>query len=315
MDRINWTLVADVVKAFSWPLAAILAVWWLRRPLTQLLAAIAQRARKVSVFDVAFELEPLPELRTSWSAASADVRQLTSSQLFDSGSQTLFKELLSGQRADYAVIDLRSGQEWLTSRLFLFAVVLGEARGLRAFVFLEKDSGTRRRFLGTATPTNVRRRLGSRYPWFEEAFAKALSTASQPGSPFAATESWRISQFAQNFVQAIQIDGVPTPDQEGSYLKVKASGPTPEKWEHTDWLDGERLEQDLGDALSVAYIEDSPDIPPEQVSDALLRRKSQFVAVVDSDRRFMSLVDRSSLMEQRLVTSRGEKKDSDQKAS
>jgi len=120
------------------------------------------------------ELATLPELRASWSVGDVEPRQLSSAQIFDSASQTMFQELLRPAQADYAIVDLRSGEAWLTSRLFVFALILGEVRGLRAFVFLESAANIRRRFLGVATPMNLRRALGTRYPWLEEAFARAL---------------------------------------------------------------------------------------------------------------------------------------------
>jgi hypothetical protein len=120
-----------------------------------------------------------------------DPRRLSSSQLSDSASQTLFQELLKPAQADYAIVDLQSGKARLTSRLFIFSLILGEVTGLRAFVFLESAASTRRKFLGVATPANVRRTLGNKYPWLEEAFARALCaqeiypapTPPPPGAP------------------------------------------------------------------------------------------------------------------------------------
>lgn len=310
--KINWALVVEVVKALAWPIIAGIAVYLLRRPLVELLTSIAQRAHKVSVFDISFELRSLPVLKTSWTAASTDLRQLTPSQVFDSASRTLFAELLSERRADYAIIDLRSGREWLASRLFLFAVVLGEARRLRAFVFVEKTPGVRRRFLGIATPSNVRRQLGQLYPWLEEAFAKALVANSKQGSPFNAPEPWRSNDFARSFVEAIQTKKIPPVTEKDSYLEFE--GP-PKIWERTHWLDGERLEQDLDSILDDAFVEDSPDFSRTRIRDAILRRTPQFVAVVDADRRFRGLVDRYSLLEQVAVSDYEEGKDAKSSAS
>jgi len=198
---INWTLVVEAVKALAWPIVAAFALYLLRRPLVELVGQLARRAKKLSVFEVSVELATLPELQPPWSVAGTDVRRLSSSQIFDTPSQTLFQELLKPALSDYAIVDVRSGEDWLTSRLFIFALILGEVTGLRAFVFLESAASTRRKFLGVATPANVRRALGRRYPWLEEAVARALAVPNlrQPqkkGVSGVSTFSNWISPFA-----------------------------------------------------------------------------------------------------------------------
>lgn len=306
----NWTLVVEVVKALAWPVVAAFALYLLRRPLVELVGQLARRARKVSVFDVSVELATLPELQSSWSVGDTDPRRLSSSQIFDSASQTLFQELLKPAQADYAIVDLRSGQAWLTSRLFIFSLILGEVTGLRAFVFLESAGNTRRKFLGVATPSDVRRALGRRYPWFEEVFARALSSAylnveqaesqgvstfSNQTSPFIPAEQWRVSNFVQKFVQNLQRTTDPPENEQRSYLEIEIA---PKTWERTHWIDGERLERDLVGILEYAWVDESLDSPRRLVSEAVIRRNAPLVALVDSDRRFVGLVDRYALLSQ-----------------
>jgi hypothetical protein len=75
--------------------------------------------------------------------------------------------------SDYAVIDLGSGRSWLTTRLFVFAILLRRMRALRALVFVETQDGIAQRFLGVALPDTVRWRLAREYPWLEDAYAHA----------------------------------------------------------------------------------------------------------------------------------------------
>jgi hypothetical protein len=310
----NWTLVVEALKALTWPIVTAVAIYIFRRPLVELVGEVARRARKVSVFEVSVELATLPELRAPWSIGDIDPRRLSSAQIFDSASQTLFQELLKPAGADYAIVDLRSGDAWLTSRLFVFALILGEVTGLRAFVFLERAPSTRRRFLGVATATNVRRVLGMRYPWLEEAFARALraqypevpkpetlgvSTFSNQTTPFNATEQWRITNFVRQFVQELQRTTDPPKVESESYLQIDTE---PKTWERTHWIDGERLERDLVGALEYAWVEESPDFPRNLLSEAIIRRDASFVALVDSDRRFLGLVDRNALLSQTSMT-------------
>jgi hypothetical protein len=257
---INWTLVVEAVKALAWPIVAAFALYLFRRPLVELVAQVARRVRKVALFEVSLELATLPELRPTWSVRDVDTRQLTSSQIFDSYSGTLFEELLKPTPADYAIVDLGSGEKWLTSRLFIFSLILWEVTGLRAFVFLETANGVRRRFLAVATPDNVRRRLGQRYPWLEEACARALAghywkiqnpqpeaagqtKFSNMESPYRMTT---VATFVKTFIEALHRVTDPPPDELSSYLVVGAER------ERAHWIDGERLERDLGGVLDYA---------------------------------------------------------------
>ncbi len=213
-------------------------------------------------------------------------------------------------RSDYAIVDLRSGGAWLTSRLYIFSLILGEVSGLRAFVFLESANNIRRRFIGVATPSKVRRALGRRYPWFEEAFARTLasqypdipaadapdvSTFSNQPSPFTPDEQWRVSTFVQQFVENLQRTTEPPENERSSYLEI---GTPPYAWERTHWIDGERLERDLVGVLDYVFVEESPDSPRRQVTEAVIRRHASLVALVDSDRRFVGLVDRVEMLNQ-----------------
>jgi hypothetical protein len=222
-------VVVEVVKAVAWPMVAVFALYLLRRPLVELVAQIASRASKFSLYNVSVELAVLPELSASWTVGSTDVRKLTSSLIFDSPSQALFQELLKPGKADYAVIDLGHGREWLSSRLYIFALVLGEVRGLRAFVFLESASGNRRRFLGVATPANIQRGLSETYPWLEEAYFRAAT--GNPQAPakeetrkttfwnrspslFRDTNQLRLSNFVRQFIDTIQRTTAPPLDEQ-----------------------------------------------------------------------------------------------------
>lgn len=319
---INWTIAVDIIKALAWPIVAAIGLYLLRRPLVELVLQIARRARKFSVFQVSVELATLPELRPLWSAGGVDPRRLSSTVIFDNPSEKLFNELLRPAQADYAIVDLSTGNAWLTSRLFIFALVLGEVTGLRAFVFLESAAGTRRRFLGVAPPTTVRRALGKRYPWLEEAFARALrgaypafvqrakqgESAFSKEAPFTAGEPGTVVHLVKRFVEELQRTTSPPIDECESYLEI---GTQPPIWERAHWIDGERLERDLGGVLESASVEDSPDSQRSLLTEAVLRRNASFVALVESDRRFVGLVDRHSLLGQisMMRTSAGGKAD------
>ncbi len=307
--KIDWRFWSEFIRALAWPGLAALTLLMFRRQIAEVLTQTARRLRRPQAQEVSVDLTPLPELASSWSVGSTDVRVLTSPQVFNGNSRPLFQELLNTSQADYAVVDLGRGQEWLTSRLFLFALILGMVRNLRALVFVESSSGVRRRFLATASPSDVYRALALRYPWLEGAWLQASAAQyPQEGSeengrsdfshehPLFSGADWEmVNRFARDFLQRIQRTTLPPEEDQELYL---GAGKQPAIWEKTQWMDGERLERDLRGCLQYAWCEDSPDKPPKAVVNAVARRHAPFVALVDSDRRFLSLVDRYALLDQ-----------------
>ena len=270
--HIDWGLVIELLKAVAWPIVATVGLCLFRRPLTDLVAQIARRASKLSVYEVSVELATLPELAPSWSVGAADVRQLTSSQIFDSAAHTLFQELLKPGKADYAVVDLGAGREWLTSRLFVFALVLGNVTKLRAFAFVENTGGVRRRLLGVAKPAAIEEALARHYPWLEEAYvqaaagqylpqlADAAETSRFTNKPplFADTDPWRAIRFVEKFIANLQRSTPPPAQEAESHLELQAGAGS---WERAHWINGERLEWDLAGHLGFSWYQDSPDAP------------------------------------------------------
>jgi hypothetical protein len=290
----------DLVNALAWPLVVVLALILFRGPLVQLLAEIIRRTRKVSVYHVSIELATVPVLSPSWSHPEIDVRQLSSAHLIDSYTFSLFDELSKPVPADCAIVNLGSGKEWLSSRLFLFALVLGEVTGLRAFVFLERST-TRKVFLGVASPNAVRKALAARHPWFEEQFG--LATARAGNAMFPTSNSQTLRNIAKNYVEALQLKTEPPKGEERNYLQFESRSPThpavsENVWEKTTWITGELLERWLGPALSDASCIEEQDTPTSALVEAILKRNDDFVAIVDRHHKFRGLVDRKALASQ-----------------
>jgi hypothetical protein len=318
--EINWVVVVELfksiagaavelAKALAWPLIAMVGFFLFRRPFADLVAQIARRANKFSVYEISVELATLPELSPPWSIGSEDVRQLTSSLIFDSASQTLFAELLKAGNADYALVDLGTGREWLTSRLFVFALVLGNVTKIRAFVFVENTGGVRHRFLGVATPAEIQAAMARQYPWLAEAYVRTAAGQYLPRPDevagasrftkepplFTGPEPWRVSNFVRQFIESVQRTSLPPPDEAESHLELEAGAG---RWERAHWINGERLERDLAGQLKSSWYQYSPDTSRRAVGEAVARRDGAFVAFVEQDRRFLSLIDRHALLDQ-----------------
>ncbi len=312
------------IAALAWPLVVAIALITFRRPLSEFLKEVARRATKFSITQhFSFEL---PEV------SRPTLDQYLQFQSFAEGligaegadSRSILLSLWGDKAIDYMIVDLGSGEKWLTSRLFIFAVMLERMQALRCLVFLETHTRTHvpRSFLGTALPHEVRWSLAQQYPWLEEAYVRAQvgvfdkyksyewpwpTILSKQGklSPMDASE------LVDIFLQHVQGKGEdknqpPDPTKTSEWIFIEKKQEKEQKgeqkyWEHANWIDGSRLERDLGSILHKsddAWFEDSLDISRVKRVQALLRRKGFFVTLTNKERQFQSLVDREALLEQ-----------------
>jgi hypothetical protein len=301
---IDWDVTARILEAIAWPLIVAVTLVRFQKPLGQFLDRVASRATKVSLGDYSVELQELREAIPTWQSMDLDVRKMTSFQVFDSATQSLFDQLTQQNDADFVVIDLGAGDQWLSSRLYIFAVVLGRVRGVKALAFVADRGGVTRRFIGAAEPEAVREALARRYPWLEAAFMAAnLPYDPRLGSdPFALLsesplESWRVQNVVRSYIENIQQTIAPVHDEEWQSL-----GDAPAQvWERTRWIDADAAEQVVGDALDKCCVSAGAERTKNETVAAIMRSRGKFVATVDDDRRFRDLLDRSTVVDRFLA--------------
>jgi hypothetical protein len=195
---------------------------------------------------------------------------------------------------DYAIIDIGEGQSWLSTRLFLLAVLLSRMQRLRALVFVEKRDEIFGRFVGIAAPDYVRWRLARAYPWFELAIAKAYSAiddldiCSDAGalSPNSAT------RLVYNFINGPEITSFRTEESDDWQFRFPGGGMS----EHATWINRTLLDRLFDPAPSRSSIFDAGDLTGKQRILTMLACDSPFVAVVDDQNRFQSLIDRERIL-------------------
>jgi hypothetical protein len=166
--------------------------------------------------------------------------------------------------------------------------------GLRCVVFVETKGEYARRLLGIATPEQVRLALANKYAWLEEVLVEALLdqkitvlTEPLPKDKAQAT----VNRFIED--ERIQ-QGQDPQDPEWEQL-----GDQP-IWEHTKWLNLERVNEGLRGVFfdqDASQFVDSPDISTSERNQALLRRRAPFVALVNTKGEFKGLIDRQALLE------------------
>jgi hypothetical protein len=172
-----------LVSALAWPVAAIVMAFAFRRALSDFLSGLATRVTKLSAFKIEFELATAPSAVTS--PLLDDIRTATSSAAISDSTRMMLEQAQSTLPADFAVINLGTGHEWITSRLFIASVMLDRMRGVKVFVFLESVPGTARRFLAVAPLSLVRWSLAQRFPWLEAGWLRAYLSVF-PATPLGA---------------------------------------------------------------------------------------------------------------------------------
>jgi hypothetical protein len=309
--------IADVLTAFVWPAVVLILLLVYRRHLIGLMDRILPRVAKVSFGAFSLELAKAQEATVTFSDAGMDFRHGgVAAQVQDSTTAQFRAQLQDTTPADFAVIDLGSGKEWLTSRLFIMAILLKRVRGVRAFVFLESTNGRRRSFVGAADSESIRWRLSMRYPWLEDAFRRAYATVpvaivtSQKGGldPMTAVDVLR--EFLRQIQNPVVAPNPPIPatptsppivfpppvfsPDEGIPLNDPA-----QTRERAEWLDGGKLESILGDSLVAAHVTRSELRGKSEAAqmNLLLAEAAAFIAVTRQDMRFEYLIERQRLVE------------------
>ena len=307
--------VPALVRAVIWPLLAVIGFTVFRRPLSELVGAIGQRVHKFSVAGVSVELSEAQQAPAS-QAVDTEIRQLDAGLIPQSGVPGLTGLLSQVQSGplDQILIDLGSDarRRWLTSRLYILSLLMTLVDRTPCLVFVEEAGGVRRRFVGLAYPTQVRWCLARTYGWLETAAAGAYAMSLnsllcapvlQP-NPGAAAQfdpttgflsDYQLAQLLPLFLTAIRQPQPPA----GTVLPDAADWVAlgDQSLEHAKWLDGSRVEHLLGPTLDTSYVTLMPNSSLNGLAIPILQQRQPLIAVLDSDKSFRGLVDRSALLE------------------
>jgi hypothetical protein len=245
---------------------------------------------------------------------------------------TGFAELLRGGDIEFFAINLGRGDQWLASRLLIFTVVMRQLRQVRCVVFTAATGvGGRKCLLGLAASEDVHQALAWEYPWLEEKLfaawkeltAREVAAVDSPaqgsaavGSPQAASARAQAASGASiaKPIRVANLDADRAEQLFTSYRKLLgASDPEDADidqwteleyggWEHAPLLNAEGLRRLLGGSLDSRSVRRSRS--RSQQLAAVLAIDAPYVAVVDDDCRFVSLVDRQALLEELALQAR-----------
>ncbi|MEX8518447.1 MAG: hypothetical protein AB3X44_08025 [Leptothrix sp. (in: b-proteobacteria)] len=287
-----------LMQALAWPMAALIALGLLHEPIGELVVLLAKRAKKVSIGGVSLELSEVAPVKAA-ALVDTEIRALKPGAMVGSGSTAiaqLLKSIQGGQRRDYLRIDLGSQDKprWLTSRLYLVAYLMCMASPAPNFLFIENTPGASKKFVGFCSAASLRWALARKYPWFENAMAQAYSGLGQIQFDAASGYllDWQFSSLIPNFLSKIQSPVGPASPDAAEWTLVRDG-----MHEHAKWVDSLSVDQALGDGLNRALVVRTFETKPADLVSAVLLQKGPYVAVVDANKSFTSLVDRTELLE------------------
>jgi hypothetical protein len=164
----------------------------------------------------------------------------------DSTKSTLLRMLRAPGLHEYVVINLGSGKEWVTSRPFIFTIMLQHMKGIRCVVFTE---GSVPKFLGIVRPDRIRWCLAQAQPCLERAYLTALDQGIQNQvEPFVNDAGALDSQIADTVVRNFIREVGPN-----TTVCIGAQPPSGKQWaqlgnstEYGVWISGVDVQRMLG---------------------------------------------------------------------
>lgn len=279
-----------------------------RKPIAKFLSRLAHHITKVSIFDVTFELRPASAAPNFDGFGKKAIRADSADEI-----DQLLQQVALTEPADYSLIDIGTGNEWLTSRLFLVAAMLPRMRGVQTIVFVEKVAAVEKRFNRVVSADTLRWALAKHQQWLEAAWCLASlevfgvpdikdldprTVGENPTCILSMSGAWepanarRVAARYLNYLQA----------QAGfanAYLLDK------HLFERGSLVTSELLNELLPDDSKDQWMYAAIDEPRPRRTRAMLRRTGSFVALLQKNREFHSLINRQSLLEQ-LATANAE---------
>lgn len=315
--------VSALVGAIVWPLVLVILVVIYHAPIVAALGTARERGFKLGLpGGWSFELPGATEARVNWVSGrmGTDLRRPVSyTTITDSTRAEFSAQLRDRTPAQYALVDLGGGQEWLSSRLYIMSILLARLRSVDALVFLEERGAQSGCFTGWAFVNEVRWALARASPRLEPAFAQAeyklyeqsqcvvvkggvLAPPDQPTTPGSLSpEQEAPVDLLSAYLQQIQLPVAPPNEKSRWQPLVSASGiPAPLMVEYGQWLDRTSIRELLGDHLQKSSIRENELLskPEAEQVRLIVSHHGNYVALTDDDGRLTRLIDRGTLIEQ-----------------
>lgn len=329
--------LAALAAALAWPLLILGIALLYRDPFLGLMRDLPRRLKSVTLGSVGLEFSASSLQTLALPQARVDLRQGgTAADVNDSTLRGFYDQVRDSSPIDAAIVDLGTGGEWLSSRLYALSIILTRMRGLRVLVFVDSSGGVGGHFIGLCDSRSVRWALARAWPLYESARAAAelqvwghpyghtapgqsiafgLDASGMPvtvlpngsgGSPEIAnlqgrTVDWQGSpepaaQWLRAFLSAIQGRVAPPVPDHADWVDLPS---TPGVWERGAWLNTRGIAGLLGPGLLHPVIREA-DL--QGWSDPLRLRavvelRGDWVAVLGEAGRLDRLIDRRAALE------------------
>lgn len=328
---------AAMLAATLWPLVLMIVLLMYRKEVPRLTKSVLGRVTKLAFAGVEVQLAEVKSITPAWSGSSGglDLRhQARATEINDSYVGTFMTQLRDAPMAEVAEVNLGQGQDWLSSRLYIMAILFARYKGVEALVFLDTVMGRTRRYVGWADVDKIRWALAHQYPWFEAAYASAyhkLQGATVPGQNLAGGQrpSVRVTNrygrmgtvfdptdvrpgidLLQEFLSEIQ--SPPQPPAvlqpinlaESEWVQLERKEPHDvDTYEHAEWIDSNDIAELLGEDLHHASIGEGElrVLSATKQYKAILSKSDQYIALVDEVGRFKGLLNRCAILGQAVM--------------
>jgi hypothetical protein len=298
--RDPWDKMTGFARSIGWPLTVVLALFLFRNSINKIVEHVGSTGGEISIAGLGIKLPYAQRASIDDDVLlfkSADPITITN----DSAKTTLLKMLRDPGTREYVVINLGTGKEWISSRLFIFALMLQRMKSIRAIVFLD---GSVPKFLGVANPDTVRWALAQDQPWLEQAYLNAYASSIfyMPGASFVVSKYGALDpqvaeNVVRNFLQNVRANapaggfgGPVVPPETRDWVVLGTST------EYGTWLTGAELQKLVGEGFHKETIVASSDRKTE--AKFLLQCTTQYVARVNNNGEFLSLVDRDAFVDE-----------------
>src|SRR5258708_5189704 len=239
----SWGKWVTLGGQLAWPVVALVAFSLFRKSLISFLDTVAKRATKFSLGALGIELPTMNEAQLSddlLTFRTADPFMVVGS----SAKRTLFGMFQQPGTFEFVSINLGRGDDWVSSRLYIFAVMLQRMKSLRCIVFVQPGPETESQFLGATTPEAIRWSLARLQPWLEVAYVNAYQLVlAPPNAPEAviknergAVDPQKAEEIVKNFLLSVRTLP-PPPGMIASEWVTVGNDP-----EHATKLSGKNLE-------------------------------------------------------------------------
>jgi hypothetical protein len=295
--------IAAIIAATVWPIIILLVLFSKR--FKTLVESLSSRITKLEVAGVKIEMPQATSYQpeTGMMAEFGNMfEKLGAGSVMPENSNvsSLIDLLMKGKDGEYTVLDLGSGESWLTSRIYILSILFPMVKSVKYLVFVSTAYGNNKKFIGWINVQKMRWSLAMKYPHLEMAYQNVYGeeikneSITTVNGRLGNNSNWNppTARLLNSFVQKIKSDK----SLGEGWVKIKSSSET---WEQASWVTDILLRDIAGDELQTESVTIS-ELRAKSDRDKTLiiaNMEGRYVPVVNHEGRFEYLIDRHKLLE------------------